>query len=684
MLRSQAVDYGYELNEFDPYFNYRATNFLVNNGLEEYLDWHDYQSWYPKGRNISATSQNMLHYTAALTYSIFGGNSDLYDFVIIFPVIFGSLTAIIIFALVRLFAGTSAGLFAALMYAVSVPVIVRGTIGWFKSEPLGLFYGLLGVYLFLSAIKSKNHKIALAKIIGAGIVFSFGLASWGGIQYFVLPLGIFFLALPFLRDDHKFQLLTIPIFCISFLASGLLFERPGLSFIIGLGGIAIIGPTLFVIACNILQIFSPKEKKIRNSTILLIAIIVGGGSLVATIFAFDVINLPSFRYLNSINPFLTTTIPLVDSVAEHATTTLTQSFYFNSTFMIFAGIGIWLVLRGKKHEFLTTNKDLLVFALILGITGAHISSSFVRLEIFASIATIIFASIGAAVLSSYVLDSKKYKLANFASKKRFTYQILFLSTIVILLSSPLFVPAQGNWTHAVKAPFTIQNGGTSFPIITDDWHAAFEWVKSETPEDSVIAAWWDYGYWITTLTNRTSLADNGTFDHTQIRKIAETFLMTPDEAWTSLQRFDTDYVLIFVAATQVTADYTEPLYQLRGGGDESKKQWFIRISEQPISTYLESDGLSGTPHFWENTLFGRLVPFSLLSYYDPATNLPSDIYVEDYEPIYTKNIKFPKDSNDPFRLAYASPSYNSSSSLIVGVIIYEVNKDYIPISERTS
>ena len=36
------------LNEFDPYFNYRATEFLVENGLEEYYEWHDYMSWYPK------------------------------------------------------------------------------------------------------------------------------------------------------------------------------------------------------------------------------------------------------------------------------------------------------------------------------------------------------------------------------------------------------------------------------------------------------------------------------------------------------------------------------------------------------------------------------------------------------------------------------------------------------------
>ena len=166
LIRSQPADYGNELMEFDPFFNFRATEYIVENGFIEYFTWHDTKSWYlpenvdlsasdteiPKpgisGRNVSATSQTMLHITAAITYQIFGGNSTLYDFTILFPAIIGSLTVIVIFGLVRLFAGTTAGLFASLLFAVSLPIILRGTIGWFKSEPLGIFYALLGFYFF--------------------------------------------------------------------------------------------------------------------------------------------------------------------------------------------------------------------------------------------------------------------------------------------------------------------------------------------------------------------------------------------------------------------------------------------------------------------------------------------------------------------------------------------------------
>ena len=72
MVRSQAADYGFELNEFDPFFNYRATQYIVDNGFVEYFEWHDDMSWHPIGRDVSATSQVMLHITAAALYPISG------------------------------------------------------------------------------------------------------------------------------------------------------------------------------------------------------------------------------------------------------------------------------------------------------------------------------------------------------------------------------------------------------------------------------------------------------------------------------------------------------------------------------------------------------------------------------------------------------------------------------------
>jgi len=344
LLRSQAADFGFELNEFDPFFNYRATQYIVDNGVGAYFEWNDSLSWYPTGRDVSATSQVMLHLTAATTYWIFGGGSDLYDFTILFPAVFGSLSAIVIFALVRVIGGTTAGLFSALLFSISLPILIRGPIGWFKSEPLGLFFGLLTVYLLLSGINSQNKKVAFAKLIGAGIFTAFSISTWGGNQFFIIPLGIFFIALPFLRTDHKFIIWAIPLFTITTILTSLGFERVSSNFIFGVGGISLIVSTMFLVSCIFIQKKSSKNKT-RNGLLFLVALLIIAPSFMIINSDSQFLPLPSHRYLNALNPFLTTTDPLVDSVAEHSTTTLAQSFMFHSVLMIFSGIGIWLIIK---------------------------------------------------------------------------------------------------------------------------------------------------------------------------------------------------------------------------------------------------------------------------------------------------------------------------------------------------
>ena len=95
--------------------------------------------------------------------------------------------------------GTTAGMFSALFWAFSPAIIQRGNLGWFKSEPLGLFFGILATYLFISAMKHKEVKYAIAKAIAVGLILGLANGSWGGIQYFSIPISLFFIALPSLE-----------------------------------------------------------------------------------------------------------------------------------------------------------------------------------------------------------------------------------------------------------------------------------------------------------------------------------------------------------------------------------------------------------------------------------------------------------------------------------------------------
>ena len=169
--------------------------------------------------------------------------------------------------------------------------------------------------------------------------------------------------------------------------------------------------------------------------------------------------------------------------------------------------------------------------------------------------------------------------------------------------TPLIFPLDDNIFDITKNPPTILNGGTSFQISTSDWLDAMEWIKNNTPEDAVIGSWWDYGYWIQTKADRASLADNSTLLTHIINKIASVFLNSPDDSWHVLNDMGADYFLIFVAGNRLNVDHEGiPLYVLQGGGDESKKQWFMRITGEPLPKYLHDDGLSGTDYFWNETL----------------------------------------------------------------------------------
>jgi len=762
MIRIQPLEYGFELAEFDPFFNYRATQFMVENGLPAYLEWHDDLSWHPYGRDVSSTSQVMLHITGAIFYQVFGMGSTLHDFAIWFPVVIGSLGTVIMFAIVRTVGGTTAGLFASFFFAVSPIIIIRGSIGWFKSEPLGLFYGLLAVYLLLSGLKSDKGKISIAKVLGAGILLAFGVASWGGIQFFILPIGILFLALPFLRKDNKFIILTSIIFTSVFFLVTMSFEKTGIAFISSLSGFFLIGCTAFLIVCIVIRsIFS--KSRLRTSLALLGGSIISGIAIISS----GVINLPAFRYLNAANPLLITTDQLNDSVSEHATTSLDISFYFFSILMIFAGIGAWLLLQKKVNRSFKIKSEMAAFALIIGFVGVYFSSAFVRLEVFGSISLIILASIGVSILISKILNAQQKSIGTVT-------KISFLVVIVILLMVPMVYPEKLNWSNNNDGiPISLLHSASKFDLSTNDWPDAMRWVKENTPNDAVIAAWWDYGYWISALGERKTLADNATLLDWQIKKIATTLLSTPDNAWQILisdtetdassyyvtlpldinkptrqgvdgcqtgeysnfevscydtnqdkidgfkkwnddsspekiydpdvaskyptlfdyweaelyvyppiiTGLDADYILINLAGERLGAENTMPLYTLRqNGGDETKAFWFIKIANLPLLDYYNPELTSYTDKFWNETLLGKLIPFTPLVYVDTDnTAIQSETFKPGYTAIYVRDIKFPSDSNGPFQLVYVSPSFErNDSGPITGAIIYKINKEYNP------
>jgi len=440
--------------------------------------------------------------------------------------------------------------------------------------------------------------------------------------------------------------------------------------------------------------------------------------------------------------------------------------------MVFAGLGAWLLFQKKVNRSLKIKGEMVVFALIIGFLGIYFSSAFVRLEVFGSISVIILSSIGVSILISKILkDGHK--------PKSIVIKISFLAIIVALLIVPMIYPEKLNWANNnVGLPITILNSGTHFNISTNDWPDAMQWLRENTPEDAVIMSWWDYGYWISTLAERKTLADNSTLLDWQIRKIAVTYMSTPEDAWRILtsdtktdvrsyyvtlptdithptrptddiydenqrkldefQRWkdcivdriincpegefvkqstgenlgpydpdiaakyptlfdywksevylfppiitglDADYIIINLAAEKLPDENIMDLYTLRQkGGDESKAFWFLKIADLRVFDYYNPELSGYSDKFWDETLLGKLIPFTHVLYVDPDNpELQSETYKPGYTSIYVKNIKFPMNEDGPFQLVYVSPSFEMDApGPLTGPLIYKINKEYNP------
>merc|ERR1712007_333201 len=81
------------------------------------------------------------------------------------------------------------------------------------------------------------------------------------------------------------------------------------------------------------------------------------------------------------------------------------------------------------------------------------------------------------------------------------------------------------------------------PVMIDDYREAYWWLRDHTPEDSRVLSWWDYGYQITGIGNRTTLADGNTWNHEHIATIGR-ILSGQEKKSHNIMRHLADYALV--------------------------------------------------------------------------------------------------------------------------------------------
>ncbi len=103
--------------------------------------------------------------------------------------------------------------------------------------------------------------------------------------------------------------------------------------------------------------------------------------------------------------------------------------------------------------------------------------------------------------------------------------------------------------------------------IMDDYREAYNWLRQNTHPDAKIMSWWDYGYQITGMSNRTVLVDNNTWNNTHIATVGLAMSSNEEDAYKVAKNLDVDYVLVIFGG-----------FSYYSGDDINKFLWMVRIA----------------------------------------------------------------------------------------------------------
>lgn len=106
-----------------------------------------------------------------------------------------------------------------------------------------------------------------------------------------------------------------------------------------------------------------------------------------------------------------------------------------------------------------------------------------------------------------------------------------------------------NWyaKEALSRPSVIEARGKisdGSRVIEDDFREAYYWIQQNTDKKAKILSWWDYGYQISGMSNRTVLVDGNTNNNTHIATVGKAFVSNEKEAHKIATSLDANYILV--------------------------------------------------------------------------------------------------------------------------------------------
>ncbi|MAG50569.1 hypothetical protein CL621_02930 [archaeon] len=124
---------------------------------------------------------------------------------------------------------------------------------------------------------------------------------------------------------------------------------------------------------------------------------------------------------------------------------------------------------------------------------------------------IVLTPIATILASSLIVSGIDFSLK---LKDRIYKIISLIIILLIVFSSSIIINGKEYGYDGILVKFAKASSGSAKymgPSYHQQWQQAMKWVRENTPENSVFAHWWDYGYWVQTGANRNTILDGGNF-----------------------------------------------------------------------------------------------------------------------------------------------------------------------------
>ncbi|KAL8159876.1 hypothetical protein V2J09_001413 [Rumex salicifolius] len=586
------------IHEFDPYFNYRTTLYLTENGFYEFWNWFDSESWYPLGRIIGGTLYPGLMVTAAFIYWVLRFLRfavHIREVCVLTAPFFASNTTIVAYFFGKEIWDRGAGLVAAALIAIVPGYISRSVAGSYDNEGVAIFALLLTFYLFVKAVNTGSLAWGAASALG----YFYMVSAWGGYVFIInlVPLYVLVLLITgrysmrlYIAYNSMYVLGTLLAMQIRFVG----FQHVQSGEHMGAMGVFFLIQVFYFLGwvkhlLGDVKLFQAFLRITVSCAVGVGAIALGLGT------ASGYISPWTGRFYSLLDPtYAKDHIPIIASVSEHQPTAW-SSFMFDFHILLFLfPAGLYFCFKRLS--------DATIFIVMYGLTSMYFAGVMVRLILVAAPAMCLISAVAvsATIKNLTTLLKQKTKISQSGSSKgsssskasskasldqSLPYQkhaaiALLVGAFYLLsryVSHCVWVTSEAYSSPSIVLAARGANGGR---VIFDDYREAYYWLRQNTPPDAKVMSWWDYGYQISAMGNRTVIVDNNTWNNTHIATVGRAMASYEDEAYDIMRSLDVNYVLVvFGGVTGYSSD------------DINKFLWMVRIGGGVFPVIKEPDYL---------------------------------------------------------------------------------------------